>query len=70
MKTLATYHVCNHSEIGEKTFENILIGPGKLPGLSRNGPQLTQQILRNFKIGYNFVDFFAGAIGALDEYLI
>ena len=25
--------------VGEKTFKNILIGPGKLPGLSRNGPQ-------------------------------
>ena len=39
MKTLAKYHVCNHCVIGEKTFKNILIGPGKLPGLSRNGPQ-------------------------------
>ena len=38
MKTLAKYHVCNHCAIGEKTFKNILIGPGKLPGLSRNGP--------------------------------
>ena len=38
MKTLAQYHVCNHCVIGEKTFENILIGPGKLPGLSGNGP--------------------------------
>ena len=26
--------------IGEKTFKNIVIGPGKLPGLSRNGPQV------------------------------
>ena len=25
--------------IGEKTFKNILIGPDKLPGLSRNGPR-------------------------------
>ena len=39
MKTLAKYHICNHCVIGEKTFKNILIGPGKLPGLSRNGPQ-------------------------------
>ena len=39
MKALAKYLVCNHCVIGEKTFENILIGPGKLPGLSRNGPQ-------------------------------
>ena len=39
MKTLAKYHVCNQCVIGEKTFKNILIGPGKLPGLSRNGPQ-------------------------------
>ena len=38
MKTLAKYHVCNHCVIGEKTFQNILIGHGKLPGLSRNGP--------------------------------
>ena len=38
MKTLANYHVCNHCVIGEKTFQNILIGPGKLPELSRNGP--------------------------------
>ena len=29
MKTLANYHVCNHCVIGEKTFTNILIGPGK-----------------------------------------
>ena len=40
MKTLAKYHVCNHCVIGEKTFVNILIGPCKLPGLSRNGPQV------------------------------
>ena len=40
MKTLAKNHVCNHCVIGEKTFQNILIGPGKLPGLSRNGPQV------------------------------
>ena len=39
MKTLAKYHVCNHCVMGEKTIKNILIGPGKLPGLSRNGPQ-------------------------------
>ena len=39
MKTLAKYHVCNHCIIGEETFKNILIEPGKLPGLSRNGPQ-------------------------------
>ena len=38
MKTLAKYHVSNHCVIGEKTFK-ILIGPGKLPGLSRNGSQ-------------------------------
>ena len=36
MKTLAKYHVCNHCLIGEKTFKNTFIGPGKLPGLSRN----------------------------------
>ena len=39
MKTLAKYHVCNHCVIGEKIFKNILIGPGKLPGPSRKGPQ-------------------------------
>ena len=38
MKTLAKYDVCNHCVIGEKTFKNILIGPAKLLGLSRNGP--------------------------------
>ena len=37
MKILAKYHACNHCVIGENTFKNILIGPGKLPGLSRNG---------------------------------
>ena len=37
MKTLAKYHVCNHCVIGEKTFKITLIGPGNLPGLSRNG---------------------------------
>ena len=42
MNTLAKYHVCNHCVIGEKMFQNILIGPGKLPGLSRNGPQGTR----------------------------
>ena len=40
MKTLAKHHVCNHCLIGEKTFTNILIGPGKLPGLFREtGPR-------------------------------
>ena len=39
MKTLAKYHTCNHCVIDEKTFKNILIGPAKLPGLLRNGPQ-------------------------------
>ena len=42
MKTLAKCHVCNHCVIVEKTlsyYKNILIGPGKLLGLSRNGPQ-------------------------------
>ena len=40
MKTLAKYHACNRCVIGKK--KNILkffIGPGKLPGLSRNGSQ-------------------------------
>ena len=39
MKTLAKYHACNNCVIGEKTLKNILIGAGKLPGLSRKGPQ-------------------------------
>ena len=39
METLAKNNVCNHCVIGEKTFQNIPIGPDKLPGLSRNGPQ-------------------------------
>ena len=39
MKTLAKCHVFNHCVIGEKTFQNKLIGPGKLPGLSKNGRQ-------------------------------
>ena len=30
MKTLAKYDACNHCVIGEKSFKNILIGPGKL----------------------------------------
>ena len=30
----------NHCVIGEKTFKNILIGSGNLPGPSRNGPLL------------------------------
>ena len=43
MKTLTKCHVCNHCVIGEKTFKNILIGPDKLPGLSRNGHQCACQ---------------------------
>ena len=38
MITLAKYHACSHRVIGEKIFKNILNGPDKLPGLSRNGP--------------------------------
>ena len=38
MKTLPKYRVCNHSVIDENTFQNLLTGPGKLPGLSKNGP--------------------------------
>ena len=38
MKSLAKYYACNHFVIGGKTFKNIVIVPGKLPGLSRNGP--------------------------------
>ena len=55
MKTLAKYHVCNHCVIGEKTFKNILIGPGKLPGLSRNGhlDSTGTQIVQVERIGMN-----------------
>ena len=45
MKTLPKYHACNHCVTGENTFKNILIGPGKLPGLSRNGPQLPVSLI-------------------------
>ena len=38
MEALVKYRACNYCVIGEKTFKTILIGPGKLPGLSRNGP--------------------------------
>ena len=57
MKTLAKYHVCNNYRhgtwpwycvIGEKTFKNILIGPGKLLGLSRNGPLVWNGVLGNY----------------------
>ena len=44
MKTLAKYHVCNHCVTGEKTFKNILTGPGKLPGLSRNGTLVKRRL--------------------------
>ena len=54
MKTLAKYNACNHCVIGEKTFKNILIGPGKLPGLSRNGPQV---ILQRGEYSREFVGF-------------
>ena len=43
---MAKYYAFSHCLTGEKTFKNKLIGPGKLPGLSRNGPQDTQE--RNF----------------------
>ena len=42
MKTLVKYHACNHCVIGKNTFKNTLIGPSKLPGLSRNGPQASK----------------------------
>ena len=51
MKTLAKCGVCNHYLFGEKTFQNILIGPGKLPGLSRNGP-LGRSYFVSTMIGY------------------
>ena len=74
MKTLAKYYVCNHCVIGEKTFEKKLIGPGKLPGLSRNGPQLPVGLiaqfgrgLRRYRRGHGFesrssLNFFSGLI--------
>ena len=58
MKTLAKYHVCNHSVIDEKTFKNIFTGPGKLPGLSRNGPQ------RRFHAGMKTHNFCYTKFGA------
>ena len=42
MKTLAKYRVSNHCVIVEKKIKNILIGPGKLPGVSRNGSALCE----------------------------
>ena len=36
----------NHCVIGEKTFKNTLIGPGNLPGLSRNGPPVSYRDFR------------------------
>ena len=55
MKTVAKYHVCNHCVIGVKTFKSILIGPGKLPELSRNGPLETkssEEFLQLLKLNY------------------
>ena len=40
MKTLAKNHVSSYRVVNVKTFKNILIGPGKLPGLLSNGPQM------------------------------
>ena len=53
MKALAKHHVCNHCVIGEITFQNILIGPGKLPGLSRNGPQVWKRVANPAQLNYN-----------------
>ena len=41
MKILAKYHACNRRKRVEKACKNILIGPGKLPGLSRNRPLIS-----------------------------
>ena len=38
MKTLATYHVCNHCVLGEKTFKNILFGLGCYRDFRETGP--------------------------------
>ena len=53
VETLAKHYVCNHCVIGEKTFKNILMGPDKLPGLSRNGPQGPKDKVKKGK-GMNF----------------
>ena len=47
MKILAKYRVYNHSVIDENTFKNLLIGPDKLPGHSRNGPLHSLHSLEN-----------------------
>ena len=38
--------------VGEKVFKNILIGPGKLPGLSRVAPESPSVMVRSF---FNFM---------------
>ena len=57
MKTLAKYHVCNHYVFGEKTFKNILIGPGKLQGISRNGPQHQMYCICNITVGHEITKY-------------
>ena len=58
MKTLAKYRVCNHYVIGEITFQNILIGPGKLPGRLRNGRQVCKRIPENYIFCYEIAPGF------------
>ena len=36
--------------LGQKTFKNILTGPGKLPGLSRNGSQVLVFRVLSFQV--------------------
>ena len=59
VKTLAKYHVCNLSEIGEKTFQNILIGPGYLTELSRKVPQVSKHTTVKC-VSFIFVAFLCG----------
>ena len=58
MKTLAKNHVSDHCVIGEKIFKNILTEPGKLPGLSRNGPCVFLIRKSNLKLRLNVLIFF------------
>ena len=55
MKTLVKYHACNHCVIDEKTFKNVLIGPGKLwaPG----------HLAHNWKMGYCLVPKVGNGLG-------
>ena len=57
MKTLAKYHDSNHCVI-----KNILIGPDNLPGLSRNGPQVTNHTTVKWPIVKFVINYHHSAI--------